>query len=70
MFNRIILAVGSVLAVACLLGSGTALASVKCQCNDGAISEAMDADFGDDNAEEACNDACSSMGGGRTTTRR
>jgi hypothetical protein len=25
----------------------------------------MDADYGDDDADDACNDACSTLGGGR-----
>jgi hypothetical protein len=65
MFDRTILSVAIALSLACLLGSGTALASVKCQCNNGATSHAMDADYDDDDAEDACNDACSTMGGGR-----
>ena len=43
----------------------SALATVKCQCNNGTISHAMNADYGDDDVDEACNDACSMSGGGR-----
>jgi hypothetical protein len=63
--DRIIVSVGIAVSLICLLGSGTALASVKCQCNNGAMSHAMDADYGDDDADDACNDACSTLGGGR-----
>jgi hypothetical protein len=49
----------------CLFGSGTALATLKCQCNNGTRAHAMGAEFGDEDAEESCNDACSSAGGGR-----
>lgn len=49
----------------CLLGPGTAYATLKCQCNNGTRAHAMGSDFGDEDAEEACNDACSASGGGR-----
>ena len=49
----------------CLLGPGTAFATVKCQCNNGTLSHAMGADYDDEDVEESCNEACSSSGGGR-----
>jgi hypothetical protein len=48
-----------------LLAPGTALASAKCQCNNGTIVNAMGADYDDEDIDEECNDACSSQGGGR-----
>ncbi|MGH0032947.1 MAG: hypothetical protein ACQGVC_24405 [Myxococcota bacterium] len=51
--------------VAGLLAAAPALASVKCQCNNGTLAHAMGADWDDDDVEEACNDACSESGGGR-----
>jgi len=65
MFDRIIVAAGIAVSLIFLLGPATALASVKCQCNNGAIAHAMDADFDDPDVAEACNDACSTSGGGR-----
>jgi hypothetical protein len=65
MLDRGIRFIGIAVFLICLLGPGTALATLKCQCNNGTISHAMGADFGDDDAEESCNDACSSAGGGR-----
>jgi hypothetical protein len=52
----------------CLLGPGAVSASVKCQCNNGMLAEAMDADYGDDDVEQACEDACSELGGGHVWT--
>ena len=57
--------VGIAIFLICLLGPGTAFATLKCQCNNGTITHAMGADFEDDDAEESCNDACDSSGGGR-----
>ena len=65
MLDRSIRLVGIAVFLICLLGPGTALATLKCQCNNGTISHAMGADFGDEDAEESCNDACSESGGGR-----
>jgi hypothetical protein len=65
MLDRSARSLGIAVFLICLLGPGTALATVKCQCNNGTISHAMDADFDDDDAEESCNDACSGSGGGR-----
>ena len=65
MLDRSIRSVGIAIFLICLLGPGTAFATLKCQCNNGTISHAMGADFDDDDAEESCNDACSSSGGGR-----
>ena len=65
MLDRSIRFIGIAVFLTCLLGPGTALATLKCQCNNGTISHAMGADFSDDDAEESCNDACSSSGGGR-----
>ncbi len=65
MLDRSIRSVGIAVFLICLLGPGTALATLKCQCNNGTISHAMGADFSDDDAEESCNDACSASGGGR-----
>ena len=62
MFDRSIRSVGIAIFLICLLGPGTAFATLKCQCNNGTISHAMGADFDDDDAEESCNDACSSSG--------
>jgi hypothetical protein len=49
----------------CLLGPGTAFATLKCQCNNGMTKQNVGADFGDEDAEESCNDTCSDFGGGR-----
>ena len=65
MLDRSIRSVGIAVFLICLLGPGTAFATLKCQCNNGTISHAMGADFSDDDAEESCNDACSESGGGR-----
>ena len=65
MLYRSIFSVGIVVLLTCMLGAGTAFATLKCQCNNGTISHAMGADFGDEDAEESCNDACSESGGGR-----
>jgi hypothetical protein len=65
MFDRSIRSIGIAVFIICLLGPGTALASLKCQCNNGTVSHAMGSDFGDEDAEESCNDACSESGGGR-----
>ena len=65
MLDRRIRSVGIAIFLICLLGPGTAFATLKCQCNNGTITHAMGADFDDDDAEESCNDACSSSGGGR-----
>jgi hypothetical protein len=65
MLDRSIRTVGIAAFLICLLGPGTALATVKCQCNNGTISHAMGADFDDDDVEESCSDACSESGGGR-----
>jgi hypothetical protein len=65
MFDRSIRSLGIAVFLICLLGPGTALATLKCQCNNGTITHAMGSDFGDDDAEESCNDACSESGGGR-----
>jgi hypothetical protein len=48
-----------------LLGPGAAMATVKCQCNNGTLAHAMGADYDDEDVEESCNEACSSSGGGR-----
>ncbi len=48
-----------------LLAPGIALASVKCQCNNGSVVNSMGADYDDEDVDEKCNDACSSQGGGR-----
>jgi hypothetical protein len=65
MFDRSIRLVGIAVFLICLLGPGTAFATLKCQCNNGTISHAMGASFDDDDVEESCNDACSESGGGR-----
>ena len=69
MLDRSIRSVGIAVFLICLLGPGTALATLKCQCNNGTISHAMGSDFGDEDAEESCNDACSESGGGRVWQR-
>ena len=48
-----------------LLAPGTALATVKCQCNNGSITQATSVDYDDEDLDAACNDACSMLGGGR-----
>jgi hypothetical protein len=65
MLDRSIRSVGIAIFLICLLGSGTAFATVKCQCNNGTITQNVGADFDDDDVEESCNDACSESGGGR-----
>jgi hypothetical protein len=55
---------GAILCLA-LFAPGPALATVKCQCNNGAIAEATDVDYDDEDLDAACNDACSMLGGGR-----
>jgi len=65
MLDRCIRSVGIVIFLICLLGPGTAFATLKCQCNNGMIAEDVSADFGDDDAEDSCDDACSDFGGGR-----
>ena len=65
MLDRSIRSIGIAVFLICLLGPGTALATLKCQCNNGTITHAMGSDFGDEDAEESCNDACSESGGGR-----
>jgi len=45
-------------ALSCLLLPGPALASTKCQCNNGTIAISMD------DGEDACDDACDGLGGG------
>jgi len=65
MLDRSIRSVGIAIFLICLLGPGTAFATLKCQCNNGTITEDVGADFGDDDAEESCDDACSESGGGR-----
>ncbi len=65
MRNRSIILTGIAVFLLCCLGPGTALASVKCQCNNGSTTFAMSADYDDDDVEESCNDACSISGGGR-----
>jgi len=52
------LTLASLFALICLFVSGTALASTKCQCNNGAIAISMD------DGDGACDDACDDMGGG------
>jgi hypothetical protein len=65
MLDRSIRTVGIAIFLICLLGPGTAFATLKCQCNNGVITEDVGADFGDDDAEDSCNDACDEFGGGR-----
>jgi len=65
MLERSIFSAGIAVFLICLLSPAAAFATVKCQCNNGTLSDAMDADYGDDDADEACNEACSEMGGGR-----
>lgn len=65
MLDRALFTTGVALLLLCLLAPATAFASVKCQCNNGMISHAMDADYDDDDSDEACNDACDELGGGR-----
>jgi len=65
MLDRSIRSVVIAIFLISLLGPGTAFATLKCQCNNGTIAHAMGADFEDEDAEESCDDACSSAGGGR-----
>ena len=65
MLDRNIRSVGIAIFLICLLGPGTAFATLKCQCNNGTRAHAMGSNFGDEDAEESCNDACSESGGGR-----
>jgi hypothetical protein len=65
MLDRFALSAGIAILFAGLLGPGVALATVKCQCNNGAIAQAMNADADDDDVDAACDDACSMLGGGR-----
>ena len=53
-----LIVVASLFALFCLLLPGAALASTKCQCNNGAIAIATD------DGDGACDDACDGMGGG------
>jgi hypothetical protein len=65
MTDRSALVGGIILVLMCLLGPGSAQATVKCQCNNGTVAHAMNSDYDDDDLEESCNDACSMSGGGR-----
>jgi len=65
MLGRSIGSLGIAIFLICLLGPGAALATVKCQCNNGTITQNLGADFDDEDVEESCNDACSESGGGR-----
>ena len=64
MLDRTTLLAGIAVLFALLL-PGAALASVKCQCNNGSVVNAMGADYDDEDVDEECNDACSTQGGGR-----
>ena len=64
MLVRRIVLLGIAALLLALLGPGAARASVKCQCNNGAIEWDMGADPDDDDVEDSCNDACSGLGGG------
>ena len=63
--NRNIYSLAIAVFIICLLGPGTAFATLKCQCNNGMTKQNVGADFSDDDAEESCNDTCSDFGGGR-----
>jgi len=63
--HQSILALGIALFLSCLLGPATSFATVKCQCNNGMVEEAVDADYDDDDVADSCNDACDEFGGGR-----
>jgi hypothetical protein len=65
MLDRTIRSVGIAIFLICLLGPGTAFATLKCQCFNGTRAHAMGSNYGDEDAEESCNDACSESGGGR-----
>jgi hypothetical protein len=65
MAHRIHLCVGIAIFLVLLLAPGAALATVKCQCNNGTLSHAMGADYDDEDVEESCDEACSELGGGR-----
>ena len=65
MLDRSTLWAGGAILLLALSAPGTALATVKCQCNNGAIAQAMDVDYDDEDLDAACNDACSMLGGGR-----
>ena len=63
MLYRTVLALAAFLALSCLTASA-AIASTKCQCNDGSIVQSME----DDGDNSDCNDACEEFGGGRVWT--
>jgi hypothetical protein len=63
--KRSTLIIGFALTLIFGLASPAAQATVKCQCNNGTLAHALDADYGDEDADENCNDACSQSGGGR-----
>jgi len=65
MLYRSTLWAGGAILLLALFAPGTALATVKCQCNNGSITQAMDVDYDDEDLDAACNDACSMLGGGR-----
>ena len=65
MQDQSIILTGIAIFLLCLLGPGTAFATVKCQCNNGTLAHSMSADYDDADVEDSCNDACSSSGGGR-----
>jgi len=65
MCHRSILWAAIALLASSLLGAGPALATVKCQCNDGSVTLAMGYDYSDDDLDDACDDACGLQGGGR-----
>ena len=52
-------ALASLFTLICLLLPGAALASTKCQCNNGSIAISMD------DGDDACDDACDGLGGGQ-----
>jgi hypothetical protein len=65
MLDRSIRSIGIAVFLICLLGPGTAFATVKCQCNNGTVTQAVGSDYDDDDLDDACDDACSMLGGGR-----
>ena len=65
MSDRFLWAGSAILLLTGLLGGGAAQASVRCQCNNGTVTQAMGVDSDDDDVDAACNEACDMLGGGR-----
>jgi hypothetical protein len=68
MLARTFFAVAIGALVILLFAAAPALATVKCQCNNGMIVQDVGADADDPDADDSCNDACSEGGGGSVWT--